>query len=488
MIDTAALKNSILDLAFQGKLTSQDSSDGSAEDLYNEICDEKSELIKLGKIKKNKIIPIKDEDIPYSIPDNWKWIRWGDLSEKIQYGYNAPAKSEGRIKMVRISDIQDNTVLWDTVPYCEIEEEQIADYLLRGNDILFARTGGTVGKSYIVSDIPEDAVFAGYLIRTSYSNKLCSRYMKFFMESKLYWKQLRNGTIATAQPNCNGQTLSKMMVPLPPFTEQLRIVETVEKAFEQIDEIDVLQVQYSSNLEVLKSKIIDAGIQGKLTEQLPEDGTAEELLKQITEEKKALEDAGVYKNKKKVTIKNAILKDDIFEIPKTWKWVRLGQLADVYGRIGFRGYTKADLVEAGQGAISMSPSNITFSGKVVFENNTYITWEKYNESPEIKVREGDVLIVKTGSSYGKTAIIEEMPEKCTINPQLAILKNILCDRYYLNLYMKSSHAWNQYNSFVVGAATPTFSQEKLANMLIPLPPLNEQARIVSKINEILELF
>ena len=125
MIDTAALKNSILDLAFQGKLTSQDSSDGSAEDLYNEICDEK--LIKLGKIKKNKIIPIKDEDIPYSIPDNWKWIRWGDLSEKIQYGYNAPAKSEGRIKMVRISDIQDNTVLWDTVPYCEIEEEQIAD-------------------------------------------------------------------------------------------------------------------------------------------------------------------------------------------------------------------------------------------------------------------------------------------------------------------------------------------------------------------------
>lgn len=487
MIDTTALKNSILDLAFHGKLTSQNVTDGSAEELYNQICDEKRELIKSGKIKKNKIVPIKEEDIPFEIPNNWKWIRWGDLSEKIQYGYNASAKSEGRIKMVRISDIQDNKVLWDTVPYCEIDEEQIPEYLLKENDILFARTGGTVGKSYIVSDVSEDAVFAGYLIRTSYSNKLSSQYMKYFMESKLYWKQLRNGTIATAQPNCNGQTLSKMMVPLPPYAEQVRINETIEKAFAQIDVIDSLQQQYSSDLEVLKSKIIDAGIQGKLTEQLPGDGTADELLKQIDKEKKALKDAGIYKNKKKITIKKSISKDEIFEIPKSWKWVRLGQLADVYGRIGFRGYTKADLVDAGQGAISMSPSNITFSGNIIFENNTYITWEKYDESPEIKVREGDVLIVKTGSSYGKTGIIEEMPEKCTINPQLAILKNILCDRYYLNLYMKSSHAWNQYNSFVVGAATPTFSQEKLANMLIPLPPLNEQKRIVDRVKRIFDV-
>ena len=137
--------------------------------------------------------------------------------------------------MVRISDIQDGKVLWDTVPYCDIEENEIASYLLHENDILFARTGGTVGKSYIVTEIPEECVFAGYLIRTSYSSKLYARYMKYFMESKLYWRQLQNGTIATAQPNCNGQTLSKMILPLPPYAEQVRIVEKINDAMAAVE-------------------------------------------------------------------------------------------------------------------------------------------------------------------------------------------------------------------------------------------------------------
>lgn len=149
-----------------------------------------------------EIRDISDE-IPFEIPDSWEWCRWGELSQSIQYGYNAPAKQAGRIKMVRISDIQDNKVLWDSVPYCDIDESDIDTYLLQANDILFARTGGTVGKSYLVKDVPEDAIYAGYLIRTRYSNSLCPEYLKFFMESELYWTQLRNGTIATAQPNCN---------------------------------------------------------------------------------------------------------------------------------------------------------------------------------------------------------------------------------------------------------------------------------------------
>lgn len=402
MIDTTALKNSILDLAFHGKLTSQNVTDGSAEELYNQICDEKRELIKSGKIKKNKIVPIKEEDIPFEIPNNWKWIRWGDLSEKIQYGYNASAKSAGRIKMVRISDIQDNKVLWDTVPYCEIDEEQIPEYLLKENDILFARTGGTVGKSYIVSDVSEDAVFAGYLIRTSYSNKLSSQYMKYFMESKLYWKQLRNGTIATAQPNCNGQTLSKMMVPLPPYAEQVRIIETIEKAFAQIDVIDSLQQQYSSDLEVLKSKIIDAGIRGKLTEQLPEDGTAEELIEQIAEEKKQL----IKEKKIKATKALPEITDDEipFDIPDNWRWVRLN---DICSKIT-SGNTPAGGSKGGayvaEGNCFFREQNIYNDG-IHYDGMVYISDELLATRENSTVLPQDILLNITGGSIGRCTLV-----------------------------------------------------------------------------------
>ena len=244
-----ALKRSILQWAVQGKLVSQDPSDEPAEVLLERIRAEKQRLVKEGKIKKDKhesiifrrdnshyekldgIDRCIDDEIPFEIPDSWVWERWGNISQSIQYGYNAPAKDCGRIKMVRISDIQDNSVLWETVPYCDIKENEISTYLLQPNDILFARTGGTVGKSYLVQEVPEEAIYAGYLIRTRYSQWLYPQYLKFFMESELYWSQLRNGTIATAQPNCNGRTLGKMLLPIPPLSEQYRIVEKVNVLF-----------------------------------------------------------------------------------------------------------------------------------------------------------------------------------------------------------------------------------------------------------------
>ena len=224
------MQKSILQMAIQGKLVEQRPEEGTGEELYQQIQAEKQRLIKAGTIKKEKPLPeIAEDEIPFDIPESWKWVQWGDLSQSIQYGYNAPAQEKGRIKMVRISDIQDGKVLWDIVPYCDIKEDEIPTYLLGENDILFARTGGTVGKSYLVKEVPEEAIYAGYLIRTQYSSLLCPEYMKYFMESQLYWDQLRNGTIATAQPNCNGKTLSKMILPLPPLAEQKRIVAKLEE-------------------------------------------------------------------------------------------------------------------------------------------------------------------------------------------------------------------------------------------------------------------
>lgn len=228
--DREILKGKIIDAGIRGELTEQLPEDGNAEDLYAKIQKEKTRLIKEGKIKQEKPFPpISEDEIPFEIPVNWKLVRWGDASYRIQYGYNAPAKKVGRIKMLRISDIQNDKVNWDSVPYCDISEEDVSEYLLHENDILFARTGGTVGKSYLVTETPEKSIYAGYLIRTSYSSLICSQYMRLFMDSDFYWKQLREGTIATAQPNCNGKTLAKMIVPLPPLAEQTRIVEIINQ-------------------------------------------------------------------------------------------------------------------------------------------------------------------------------------------------------------------------------------------------------------------
>ena len=237
----------------------------------------------------------------------------------------------------------------------------------------------------------------------------------------------------------------------------------------------------------LKNSILQRAIEGKLVEQRAEEGTAKELLKEIRLEKEKLSQKGIFKSRKKVKLLDICQDDYDFEIPDNWQWVRLGEIADVFGRIGFRGYTKADLVEKGNGAITISPSNMTKAGTMDFSSCSYISWEKYDESPEIMVSEDDILVVKTGSSYGKTSLIDTLPEKATINPQIAILKYVFCEKKYLVFFLNSIEAQNQFKSFVIGTSIPTFSQEKLLNMKVPLPPLSEQHRIVAKIEELMPL-
>ena len=189
-----ALKKSILQEAVQGKLVPQDPIDEPAEALLARIRAEKQRLIKEGKIKKDKhesvifrrdnshyekldgVERCIDDELPFEIPETWAWVRWGSIAESIQYGYNAPAKQAGRIRMVRISDIHENTVAWSSVPFCDIDDSDIPTYLLQPNDILFARTGGTVGKSFLVIEVPCESIYAGYLIRTRYSSLLCPHY------------------------------------------------------------------------------------------------------------------------------------------------------------------------------------------------------------------------------------------------------------------------------------------------------------------------
>ncbi|MBM6832558.1 restriction endonuclease subunit S [Megamonas hypermegale] len=222
----------------------------------------------------NALVP--KEEQPYKIPNNWCWTRWGNLSDKIQYGVNTPATNEGNARLVRISDIQNNKIIWDKVPYCNIDDKLIEQYLIRENDILFARTGGTVGKSVMAIGVIPNAVFAGYLIRSNYSKKLNGKYLKYFMESNLYWTQLKIGTTATAQPNCNGKTLAKMIFPLSPIDEQQRIVNRIESLFTKLDKAKELIENTLVQFEQNKMAILHKAFTGELTEKWRKENNIDE--------------------------------------------------------------------------------------------------------------------------------------------------------------------------------------------------------------------
>ena len=227
---------SILQYAVQGKLVEQNPQDEPASELLKRIKAEKEQLIKDGKIKKEKPLPpITQDEIPYDLPQGWQWCYLNNITTQIHYGYTASAIQSGDVKLVRITDIQDNQIKWDNVPYCDISEGNKNKYLLQNNDILIARTGGTIGKTYLVKNIMEQAVFASYLMRAIPSLHANSEYIKLFMDSPLYWEQLKNFSMGTGQPNVNGQSLNKLKIPLPPLAEQMRIVAKVEELMKLVD-------------------------------------------------------------------------------------------------------------------------------------------------------------------------------------------------------------------------------------------------------------
>ncbi len=167
----------------------------------------------------------------------------------------------------------------------------------------------------------------------------------------------------------------------------------------------------------------------------------------------------------------------IGKIPAHWEVIRLKDICKAYGRIGFRGYTASDLVNAHEGAITLSPSNIIDS-EMNYEKCSYLSWEKYFESPEIMIKNTDIILVKTGSSYGKSAIVKSLSHEATINPQLLVIKDILISAFYLHYLMTSVGFLSVIDSEVIGSTIPTISENKIMNIKIAVPGNDEQLKIV----------
>ena len=515
------LKNSILQWAIQGKLVPQDPNDEPASVLLERIRQEKERLIKEKKIKRDKNASIIyrgednsyyekilatgevkciDEEIPFDVPNGWEWERWGNISQSIQYGYNAPALEHGAIKMVRISDIQENCVLWDNVPYCQIEENDIDTYLLNVNDILFARTGGTVGKSFLVEEVPEKAIYAGYLIRTRYSSLLNPRYMKSFMESQLYWEQLKNGTIATAQPNCNGKTLAKMLLPIPPTKEQDRIVEKLTQLSSFLDNYglcqDRLNLLNKEIKEQFKKSILQEAIQGKLVPQLTEEGTAQDLLEQIKIEKLNLVKVG--KLKKSALATSVIFRGDDnkyyeqigencnditdeipFDLPYNWCWCRFSNIVSMtIGKTPARG-EQTYWINGKYNWVSISDMVDGGSISTTKEKVSDLAVKEVFSAP---ISEKGSLLMSFKLSIGKTSILDidayHNEAIITISP---IIDKEYAMRNYLFKVLPLIANLGESKDAIKGK---TLNSKSLSNLLIPLPPLQEQQRIIEQMNRL----
>lgn len=194
-----------------------------------------------GKLIKNDLsltaIDVEEvkEDIPFDIPSNWKWTLVKNITNNIQYGYTASAIEEGNVRFLRITDIQGENINWQSVPFCNIDQNIKENYILHKNDIIVARTGGTVGKSFMINEI-ENCVFASYLIRLVPSN-IYPKYLKYYMNTSYYWKQIWNNAKGMAQPGVNSKTLANMLITVPPFEQQKKIVEKIEMCFELIEQL-----------------------------------------------------------------------------------------------------------------------------------------------------------------------------------------------------------------------------------------------------------
>ena len=246
-------KSKILDLAIRGKLVPQDSNDEPASVLLDCIRKEKEELIGAGKIKRDKreSVIFRGEDnsyyekfsdgtakciedkIPYALPCGWCWVRLGTICSNIQYGLSNSAQNTGNHRLLRITDIQNGMVEWDKVPFTDVNEPE--PYLLKQGDIVFARTGATVGKSFLINELPYESVFASYLIRIRLIGNLSQEYIYNFFNSKCYWEQITDKSVGVGQPNCNGTSLKELFVPLPPLQEQKRIIDSIRAMMEKLN-------------------------------------------------------------------------------------------------------------------------------------------------------------------------------------------------------------------------------------------------------------
>ncbi len=471
-MDTKKLRQKILDLAIHGKLVPQDPNDEPASVLLERIKAEKERLIKEGKIKKSKkSAKTSDtphyENVPFEVPEGWVWTTVSDISKSILYGVSESAKSEGKYKLLRITDIQDNKVDWETVPFTDFDDNKVSSYILHNGDIVFARTGATVGKSYLIQGLSQKAIYASYLIRIQTFDLILPEYVKLFFESGYYWEQIELSSVGIGQPNVNGTILGYLNIPLPPFAEQKRIVIEIEQWLSLIDQIEQGKDDLHSVIKQTKSKILDLAIHGKLVPQDPNDEPAIELLKRINPDFTPC-DNGHYP-----------------QLPDSWSTTTLKDLCESINGL-WKG-KKEPFIHVGV----IRNANFTKDFKLDYSNIEYIDVEQRTFAKR-HLMNGDLIVEKSGGSdnnpVGRTILYEGESGVFSFSNFTMVLRikhsNTILNKflyyYILAIYQKGAMRLMQTQT----TGLHNLILDKFLSMPIHIPSYSEQERIVDRIETI----
>ena len=529
-MNTKHLKAKILDLAICGKLVPQDSSEGNAADLLQKIRDEKHAVVEAlettrqKKLKEDKnasfIIKADDgkhyeqftdgslkdieDEIPFEIPENWCWCRLKDLCIKIGSG-STPLGSnyaESGVPFFRSQNVQNYGLVFKDIKYItdEIHRSMISTEVV-SNDLLLNITGGSIGRCAVVpSDFLKGNVSQHVCILRVRQNLLLPNYLHRFILSPAF--QTTYETTGSGRPGLPKYNLEKMLLPLPPLSEQKRIVSAIEKAFEQIDIIEKNKLNLKTYIKQTKSKVLDLAIHGKLVEQNPQEGNAFELLEKIRNEKAELIKQKKLKEDKKASFiikaddgkhyeqfADGSLKDVENEIPfellPNWTWARFKEITN--------DMLDGDWIEskdqAPEGIRLVQTGNV---GNGIFRDKPgsykFISQKTFDELNCSEIYAGDILISRLPEPVGKTCVIPESPYRMitAVDCTIVRLNYQAITQKYFSYYTQSPTYFDLVKEHCSGSTRLRISKDNLKTVLFPLPPLSEQKRIVAKIEQVFE--
>jgi len=475
------LKLSILQSAFQGKLTGECVPNETADDLYQQIQSEKQRLISEKKIKKEKSLPeISADEIPFDIPDNWRWCYVGDL---FLHNTGKAQNSSGSTNGIIRKFITTSNLYWGEFDFTKVKEMPFTDTELerctaKKGDLLVCE-GGDCGRS-AVWDYDEEVCIQNHVHRLRPYRDVNIYY--FYYLFYLYKNTGRLRGRGVAIQGLSNEAIHKVVLPLAPLEEQHRIVAKIEELLPYVDcyaaAYEKLEQFNAKFPEDMKKSVLQYAIQGKLVEQRPEEGTAEELYRQIQVEKQKLIKAGKIKKEKPLP---EIAEDEIpFDIPESWKWVRIGALTYNWGQ--------------------KTPDSRFCYIDVGSVNNTSHTLNKENTVVEAKdassrakkiVKKGDVIFATIRPYLKNICIIDKkFPCEPIASTAFAVMhcpEGLLNKYLYYYLLSPTFMRFANARDKAKGVAYPAIGEKDFFNGIIALPPVAEQKRIVAKLEEILPL-